>query len=114
MPSRGSPRDRGACNAYTSISAFSRGALLTDGPAVVVDLQHELGGLLLRVAEELAEHVHDVIHEVHRVVPDDDVPAELLDGLLVGGRLIDSARKDGGVHAERIGRARDVPARGIA
>src|SRR5207302_2009306 len=44
------------------------------GPALVVDVEHELGGLLLAVAEQLLEHVGDVGHQVDRVVPDDDDP----------------------------------------
>ena len=48
-----------------------------DGLALVVHGQHQLGGLLLGVAEVVAEHVRDVRHQVDRVVPDDRDPRVL-------------------------------------
>src|SRR5699024_6891099 len=44
------------------------------GPALVVNVQHQLGGVLLAVTEDLLEHVGHIRHEVHRVVPDDGLP----------------------------------------
>ena len=45
-------------------------------PTLVVHVEHEVGGLLLRVPEQLLEHEHDVGHEVDRVVPHDDDPCD--------------------------------------
>src|SRR6266566_4964069 len=42
--------------------------------ALVVHVEHQLGGLLLRVAENVLEHVCDVGHQVDRIVPDDRDP----------------------------------------
>ena len=66
-------------------------ALLTravghDGLALLVHLAHELRRLLARVPEQLLEHVHDVDHQVDRVVPDDHDPRP------VGGRLLADLR----------------------
>src|SRR5690606_32952413 len=54
------------------------------GPALVVDLEHQLVGLLTGVAEQLLEHVGHVGHEVDRVVPHDDDPGGV--GALLGPR----------------------------
>ena len=67
----------------TSSSARSRAARRDDGAALVVDVEHELGGLLLAVAEELLEDVGHVRHQVDRVVPDDDQPRPVGDDVLV-------------------------------
>ena len=40
-----------------------------DRSTLLVHVEHQLGRLLLRVAEQLLEHVGDVAHQVHRVVP---------------------------------------------
>src|SRR6185437_8852045 len=42
--------------------------------ALVVHVQHQLGGLLLRIAEDVLEHVRHVRHQVDRIVPDDRDP----------------------------------------
>ncbi len=44
------------------------------GLTFVVDLQHQLGGVRLAVAEELLEDVCHVVHQVDRIVPDDGHP----------------------------------------
>src|SRR6266496_6420840 len=66
--------------------------------ALVVDVQHELGGLVLGVAEQLLEHEHDVGHEVDGVVPDDHDPGHvsLRDLVALGGAL---AYRRGRAHA---------------
>ena len=56
-------------------------------PALVVDVEHQLGGLLLRVAEELLEDEGHERHQVDRVVPYDDQPWPVR-----GGRLVDDGR----------------------
>ena len=48
-----------------------------DRLALVVHGQHQLVGLLLGVAEVVAEHVRDVRHQVDRVVPHDRDPRVL-------------------------------------
>ena len=63
-----------SCRRNTSSSAFSRVPLLTDRAALVVHVEHQLGGLLERVAEHLLEHERDVAHQVDRVVPDEHDP----------------------------------------
>src|SRR5437899_6164717 len=62
----------------------------------MMDVEHELGRLLLRVAEELLEDVDHAGHEVDRVVPHDDEPGELRlrDGFLT--REVDGLRLRGG------------------
>ena len=50
---------------------FLAGPAADDRLALVVDVEHERGGLLAAVPEELLEHEGDVAHEVYRVVPDD-------------------------------------------
>src|SRR6478735_2201893 len=70
-------------------------------PAVVVDLEHQLLGLLLVVAEVGAEHVGDVAHQVHRVVPDDGHPRLGRQGDLVGSEVrldLDRTRGRHGAH----------------
>ena len=47
------------------------------GLALVVHVEHQLGGLRLGVAEELLQHVGDVGHQVDRVVPDDRLPRDV-------------------------------------
>ena len=77
------------------------GAVADHGLAVLVDLHHQLLGLLLRVAEVLLEHVGDVGHQVDRVVPHDRHPRLGGEGDLVGseGRL----DLDGGRHDLHVG-----------
>src|SRR5437660_7003590 len=45
--------------------------------ALVVDVEHELGGLLAAVAEQLLEHPRHVGHEVDGVVPHDHDPGSV-------------------------------------
>src|SRR4051794_15963253 len=45
-----------------------------DGLALVVNVEHELVGLLLAVSEQLLEDEGDIGHQVDRVVPNDDDP----------------------------------------
>jgi hypothetical protein len=52
-----------------------------DRSALVVNLQHQLGGLASGIAEEVLEHPGDVRHQVDGIVPDDHEPR------LVGSRL---------------------------
>ncbi len=97
-----------SCMACTSRSIASRRAGADDGLAVLVDLHHQLLGLLLGVAEVLLEDVADVGHQVDRVVPDDRHPRGGQDGDLVGiqGRLepgIDLRASGGhGIHGDTL------------
>src|SRR3954452_22812537 len=70
-------------------------AVAHGGLAVVVDLEHEPRGLLARVPEELLEHVDDVRHEVHRVVPHDHDPRLLGDRDVLDVGLLDLHRRGG-------------------
>src|SRR5579885_2452128 len=45
-----------------------------DGPALLVDLKHELVGFCLGIAEVALEDVAHVAHEVDGIVPDHEVP----------------------------------------
>ena len=72
-PAPSSPRARGD-GVGRRRSRRAPGPGRDDGAAAVVDVEHQLGRLLLRVAEELLEDVGDVGHQVDRVVPDDDEP----------------------------------------
>lgn len=80
-----------------------------DGAAVIVDAEHELGGFLLAVTEETAEHVDDVAHKVDRVIPDDDIPpgVEVIGRTGIDVRLedVDPTRIDrpGAIRGERDG-----------
>ena len=61
------------------------------GPAFVMHLEHQLLRLGLRIPEELLKDVRDVLHEVHRIVPDDRHPGVVgpdvgLGALHLGGR----------------------------
>src|SRR3954454_11656683 len=55
-----------------------------DGAALVMDVEHQLGGLRAAVAEQLLEHEHDVAHQIDGVVPDNHDPPAVRDGLVVG------------------------------
>ena len=44
------------------------------GPALVVNVEHQLVGLLFAVAEQLPEDVGHIGHQVDRVIPNDDNP----------------------------------------
>src|SRR5690606_28568304 len=61
-------------------------------PALVVDVEHQLGRLLQAVAEQLLEDVGDVAHEVHGIVPDEDDPGLVGDVVEVADRRVDLAR----------------------
>ena len=45
-----------------------------NGPPLVVNLQHQAGGLLFGESEKLPEYEHDICHEVDWIVPYHDVP----------------------------------------
>src|SRR4051794_30655675 len=60
-----------------------------DGLPLVVDVEHELGGLVPAVAEQFLEDEGHVGHQVDRVVPDDDDPGSVGDGDVFCGRLLD-------------------------
>src|SRR6266545_2499170 len=66
--------------------------------ALVVNVQHQLGGLVLGVAEQLLEHEHDVGHQVDRIVPHDHDPWDVgLGDVLALWRAL--AYRCGGAHA---------------
>src|SRR5580658_9682857 len=56
--------------------------------ALVVHVEHQLGGLLLRVPEDVLEHVGHVRHQIHRVVPHDGDPGPIRHGFICGPRKI--------------------------
>src|SRR5918999_851401 len=56
--------------------------------SLVVYVEHQGGGLGLRVAEQLLEHVRDVRHQVDGVVPHDRLPGD------VGRRVLGEVRLD--------------------
>src|SRR5687767_13386024 len=58
-------------------------------PALVVDVEHELGRLLLAVAEQLLEHERDVGHQVDGVVPDDHEPGAVREDDIVDAGLVE-------------------------
>src|ERR1700704_1488807 len=60
-----------------------------DRPALLVHVEHEPGGLRLRVAEELLEDVGHVGHQVDGVVPDHDDPRAVGHDLLTAHRFPD-------------------------
>src|SRR4051794_29661130 len=53
-------------------------------PSLLVHVEHELGGLLVAVPEELLEHERHVRHEVDRIVPDDHDPGTVERGVVPG------------------------------
>src|SRR5579885_910601 len=57
--------------------------------ALLVDVEHELGGLLQAVAEQLLEDEGDVGHQVDRVVPDDHDPGPVGRDDVLDVRLFD-------------------------
>src|SRR3954447_9605388 len=61
-------------------------AVRDDGAALLMDLHHELVGFGLRVAEIAAEHVADVAHQIHGIVPNHEVPGDVRGGQDVNGR----------------------------
>ena len=65
------------------------------GLALVVHLQHQLGGVRFAVAEQLLEHVGHVGHQVHRIVPDDGHP-RTVGGLVWSSDVTRSSRVPGG------------------
>jgi hypothetical protein len=69
------------------------GAARDYGSSPVVDIEHEFGGLLPRVAEQFLEHPRDVRHEIDRVVPDDHQPRPIRLGLIAGFDLFGSPRR---------------------
>ena len=58
------------------------------GPALLMDIEHELFGFALRIAEDLLEHVGHIGHEVHRVVPHDGDPRRVGDDFLMRFRAL--------------------------
>src|SRR5919205_1199257 len=76
-------------------------AVGNDGPALPVDLEHQLVGLGLRVAEVALENVADVTHQVDGIVPDDKVPRDVRGGKGVGGHRRAGLGALLGVRAER-------------
>ena len=44
----------------------------------MVNRKHELGGFLGGVAEKFLQHIGDVTHQIHRIVPHDDNPFALV------------------------------------
>src|SRR4051812_36773625 len=62
------------------------------GPALLVHVEHQPLGLGQRVAEELLQHEGHVLHEVDRVVPDDDHPGSVRIGDVVRRDLLDLGR----------------------
>src|SRR5262245_58129840 len=92
--------------------ALLAGAVGDDRPALEVHVEHELGRLLLAVAEQLLEDERDIAHEVDGVVPDEHDPRDVGLGERVADRLVDLDR--GGRHAGhsggwRSGRDRATP-----
>jgi len=72
-----------------------------DGSTLVAHVEHQPGGLLTRIAEQLLEHVHDVGHQVDRIVPDDHDPGNVRDDVFVAHRAFGLDR--GGLyHAVRV------------
>src|SRR5687768_2105457 len=69
------------------------------GPALVVHVEHELGGFLAAVAEQLLEHERDVGHEVYGIVPDDHEPGAVRDDDIVDGGLVELDRRGRRGHA---------------
>ena len=69
-------------------------AVRHDGLALVVHLHHQLVRLRLRVAEQLLEHVRDVVHQVDRVVPDEHDPRDVGRAVRVAEQLLDGVGDD--------------------
>ena len=44
----------------------------------VVNYKHEFSGFLGGVAEKFLQHIGDVTHQIHRIVPHDDYPFALV------------------------------------
>lgn len=74
-------------------------------PTLVVDVEHQLVGLLGAVAEQLLEHERDIGHEVDRVVPDENDPRSLKVDLLVAAQvgLVDLDGRRPRAHGDRGG-----------
>src|SRR4051794_4225310 len=65
-------------------------------------VEHQLRGLFERVAEELLQHVRDVAHQVHRVVPHDHDPRVIRCHQLVLLGFVDPRRFERRRHAPSV------------
>src|ERR1035437_9472106 len=76
------------------------GARRHHGPTLHVDIHHQLGRLLLRVAEQLLKDERHERHQVDRIVPDDHHPRSVRRRRLVGGGTDVSCRN--GLHVGQL------------
>src|SRR5690349_2856057 len=76
-------------------------AMGNNGPALPVNLEHQLVGLGFRVAEIALENIADVAHQIDGVIPDDKVPRDVRGGQGVGGHRRSGLDALLGVRAER-------------
>ena len=86
--------------------------------ALVVHLQHVKLSLLFRPAEDRLEHVRDVIHQIHRIIPANHQVARLQLAPGLGLLFLFAVRQDGrfngfshaGTHYSRTARF-SIPAK---
>jgi heme o synthase len=76
------------------------------GASLLVHVEHQLGRLLERVAEQLLQHVRHVAHQVDRVVPHDDHPRTVRERLVVEVGFADLGRAERGRHGSIVPDAR--------
>ena len=58
---------------HIKLRAFTR-SIRDDSPTFMVNIQHQLGGLFETVTKKFLKYESYILHQIDRVVPDDDNP----------------------------------------